>query len=347
MRKFILLILFINFNIVAYNQVIKGTILDKQTHNKISSALVYFSGTFVRTNTDKNGKFELDISKFITMPLTISASGYYSVTLTIVSPEKPALIYLKPKENKLKQVVSNSIADDKERKKNLSLFKNTFLGTTSNARNCQIINENDIEFVSCSDTLKAFSMKPILVDNKALGYSLTYYLDKFELYNKNITFSFSGNIFFSEALVEENKKEFYEVKRRETYDESVMYFFRSLWKNALDSDGFVVKNMEDQLLDYNEIVMQKDSLSKYLICHRDLSDKSQAEAPQCYIIFRKKEMIYDKRGKLDPACFSIPFLINDIYFDKKGYFDSSGIKWEGRMAKQRIADLLPYEYEIK
>lgn len=347
MRKFILLILFINFNIVAYNQIIKGTILDKQTHNKIPSALVYFSGTFVRTNTDKNGKFELDLSKFINMPLTISASGYYSVTLTVVSPEKPVLIYLKPKENKLKQVVSNSIADDKEREKNLRLFKNTFLGTTPNARNCQIINENDIEFISSPDTLKALSMKPILVDNKALGYRLTYFMDKFELYKKNNTFSFSGNIFFNEDLVEENKKEFYEVKRRETYDESVMYFFRSLWKNALDSDGFVVKNMEDQLLSYDEIVIQKDSLSKYLICHRDLPEKSQAESPKGYIIFRKQEMIYDKRGKLDPACFSIPFLINNIYFDEKGYFDSSGIKWEVRMAKQRVADLLPYEYSIK
>ena len=347
MRKFILLILLINFNIVAYNQVIKGTVLDKQTHNKISSAIVYFSGTFVRTNTDKKGKFELDLSKFVTMPITISASGYNSVTLTIVSPEKPVLIYLKPKENKLKPDVSNSSADDKKGEKNLRLFKNTFLGTTPNARNCQIINEKDIEFISCSDTLKALSMKPILVDNKALGYSLTYFLDKFELYKKNNTFSFSGNIFFKEDLTEENKKEFYEVKRRETYDESVMYFFRSLWKDALDSNGFVVKNMEDNLLSYDEIVIQKDSLSKYLICHLDLPEKSQTDSPQGYNIFRKKEMIYDKRGKLDPACFSIPFLINDIYFDKNGYFDSSGIKWEGRLAKQRVADLLPYEYSIK
>jgi hypothetical protein len=35
---------------------------------------------------------------------------------------------------------------------------------------------------------------------------------------------------------------------------------------------------------------------------------------------------------------------DSIYFDKDGYFDPLGISWQGEMARQRIADLLPFEY---
>jgi hypothetical protein len=33
--------------------------------------------------------------------------------------------------------------------------------------------------------------------------------------------------------------------------------------------------------------------------------------------------------------------------NSSGYFDPSGISWEGEMARQRIADLLPFEYSLK
>jgi hypothetical protein len=346
MRKIALLVIFLNIYLVAYNQVIKGVVLDKESHRPVSSAYVYYDGTFLWTKTDESGHFEFDIAKYTTMPISISAQGYNSVNLSVVSPDKQVLIYISPKVTEFEKAGIKSKDFDKERIKRLRSFKNTFLGTTRNARNCEITNENDIVFISCSDTLKAFSLKPIIVVNKALGYRLTYFLDKLELYKKDNTFTFSGSIFFNEDLIEENNKEFYEIKRREAYNESVICFFRSLWKNALDSDGFVVKNMEDRLLAYDEIVIQKESLSKYLICHSDLPEKSRAEAPQGYIIFREQEVYYDKDGKLHPSCISIASLINDIYFDKNGYFDSSGIKWEGKMAKQRVADWLPYEYSI-
>ena len=46
-----------------------------------------------------------------------------------------------------------------------------------------------------------------------------------------------------------------------------------------------------------------------------------------------------------PTSFVI-FLKENVYFDPNGYFDPSGISWEGEMSRQRIADLLPYEYSV-
>ena len=38
-------------------------------------------------------------------------------------------------------------------------------------------------------------------------------------------------------------------------------------------------------------------------------------------------------------------LRNNIFFDKSGYYRGPGIIWHGEMAKQGIADLLPYDYK--
>ena len=42
----------------------------------------------------------------------------------------------------------------------------------------------------------------------------------------------------------------------------------------------------------------------------------------------------------------IVFLKNRVLFDSTGYFDGTGIRWEGQMVTQRISDFLPYEFHL-
>jgi len=170
MRKLIFVLLFIFYNVIAYNQIITGTVLDKETKRPIEFAYLYFSGTFAGTQSDINGKFELDVSKNTPSPLTISAIGYYSYILTDYLTGKHLLIFLEPKIYELKEVYIGARSLARKRKENLILFRNEFLGTTANARNCKILNENDITFNydSDEDTLKVFASMPILIYNRAL-----------------------------------------------------------------------------------------------------------------------------------------------------------------------------------
>jgi hypothetical protein len=333
MRKLVLLFLFINLYLIVYNQVINGKILDNKTDSTICFAAIYFNGTYVGTSSDINGNFKLDISKNSSMPLTISAIGYYSTTLTDFTTEKPIIIYMTPKEYELKEVVIISESLIKERKANLKKFKNVFLGTTDNAHMCEIINENDITFNynSDHDTLKAFASKPILINNKALGYKIVYYLDKFEYYKKSRSFFYRGNIIFNEdSTIEASYKQLYEKNRRDAYLGSKMHFFRSLWANDLESAGFIVKNSADEYLKYKNIVISENS---FLL-----------ESPNSY----KKFLTYNENIFVYyTSLSSIAFLKPKIYFDRTGYFDQSGISWEGAMVEQRIGDQLPYEYKIK
>jgi hypothetical protein len=327
MKKSILVLLFLNFCLISYNQIIKGTVYDQKTHEVIYSASVYFNGTFAGTLTDKDGNFQLDNSKGSQMPLTISALGYYSATINDYSSSKPVLVYLAPKLFELNEVVVNAKSHSWKRKENLEIFRQEFLGKTKNSLYCRILNEEDIKFrYDSDDTVKAYAVKPIQIENKALGYKITYYLDKFEYYKLSSSFFFQGNIMFSKDMtVDEAKKEFFESNRKVAYLGSRMQFFRSLWVNDLNSAGFTVKNPAAETLDYHKITEQDTGNKKYL--------KYPSPLGICY---------YSK----SPTSFLI-ILKDKVFFDSTGYFDPMGINWEGAMAQQRIAEWLPYEYVYK
>ncbi len=328
MKKLLLLLILVNHLSFLFGQIIQGTILDKQTKEKIVYAAVYFSGTFNGTYSDQNGNFKLDVSKNLSMPLSISAVGYYSVTLNNFSTGKPLTIYLTPKIYDLNEVVIKAKSLVRERKSNLLLFKNIFLGQTYNADHCMILNENDITFNygSAKDTLRAYASKPLQIVNTALGYKITYFLDKFEYDRKSRTFFFKGEIIFNEDFtMNVNQKQLYDLQRRGAYLGSRMQFFRNLWADNLKNAEFVVQNLSGENLNYKNLVFEKSNNKKYLTYPENLIISFKSEFIKSYIVF----------------------LRDSVFFDGTGYFDASCISWEGEMASQRIGDLLPYEYVLK
>ena len=312
---------------MAYNQVIKGIVLDQKTHEAIFSATVYFNGTTVGTLTDEKGNFKLDVTKNSPMPVTVSMLGYNSSTLNsnTYSTGNPLIIQLTPKTYELNEFVVKAKPLARDRKYNLFLFKNEFLGKSVNAQNCEIENEEDITFnyESDRDTLKAFASKPLQIVNWKLGYKLTCYLDKFEYYKRTKSFIYQGNLIFNEDLAIDNpERPVIERRRKIAYRGSRMHFFRSLWANDLKSNGFATYSSYDDYFDYQKIVVEDDRHRKYLA--------NQKYMGICYISKSPTSKIFLVKEK--------------VFFDKNGYFGESGIIWEGKMASQRIGDQLPYDY---
>jgi CarboxypepD_reg-like domain len=325
MKKIILLLILIYFFQDGHAQIIKGTVFDKSDNIKINFASIYINGTSIGTNSDQNGYFELDITKYGSLPLTISALGYYTVTLTDFSSEKPIEVYLTPKTFELNEVFVTAKSTAKERKANLKLFREQFLGSSYNGQNCVIMNEGDITFINDTfrDTLKAFASKPILIVNNALGYKITYYLDKFEYYRKSKSFLYKGNAYFTEDMSAAlTQKKFFEKRRKIAYLGSRSHFFSSLWANSLKSNGFNVRNSVDEIINYEDIVIVRAGFKKYLSYKGNLYIYYLSKSPNSYIEPLKEQ----------------------IFFDSNGYFDGSGAKVIGQMAVQRIGDLLPYNY---
>ena len=325
MRKYIVLFLFIFCFTIGYSQVVKGIVLDEKTKTAIPFASVYYNGTFAGTKTDMKGYFELNTSEHTSMPLIISAIGYYSFTLRDFSSTRTIEIYLKPKEYEIKETVIKSTSLAAQRKRNMRLFKKEFLGSSKNARKCNIQNERDITFNyhHDKDTLKAFASNPLLIENKSLGYKITYYLDKFEYYRRSGGILLSGNIVFKEDEANGDDKMEYAEKRKFTFLGSRIHFFRSLSLNDSIVKDFTITDSISKKLKLNDIVVVDHKENRYLSYPNRLYITSDAGIS--FVILLKKY----------------------VFFDKNGYVDGSGLNWSGSMGDQRVADWLPYEYKME
>ncbi len=333
MKTSILLVALLNFFMTSYTQVIKGTILDKDTKNPITYATIYFEGTSIASFADGNGNFILDTRNIASMPLTISALGYYSVSVNDFSPQQNIVVYLKQKLFELQEITVEEKGNPKIREKNLAIFRREFLGRTRNSKQCEIVNENDIRFINSADndTLKAFSINPIIINNKGLGYNITYYLDKFEFTKSKTINNLIGNYLFCDDTASVLDPQVKEQKRNYIYFGSKMHFFRSLWQKNLKSEGFAVKSgnreiTEQELVRY-QLSLDLDNAKKYIYYPGYLPVELS--------------IIYEPAN----AESGMQILENNIYFSKDGYYKGHNIIWQGEMALHGIADLLPYDFK--
>ena len=226
--KLLIILLLPGFSIYSQAQVIGGTVIDSQTEDVVGFASVYFSGTTIGTVTGEDGKFELDIAGQPLMPLTVSAVGYSSVTLAEYSVDEPLKIYLAPRVYEIAPIEVTTGSLERERRANLRVFRNEFLGRTSYARRCEILNEQDITFNygSDRDTLRAIVLKPLQVRNNALGYIVTFHLERFEFYRKTGSVLYTGTFIFREMSAGIGSMSQNESRRNNAYHGSVMHFFR-------------------------------------------------------------------------------------------------------------------------
>ena len=324
MIRILLLLLILIPGLMIWGQVITGTVLDLESREPIDFASVYFSGTFVGTTTDEQGNFELDISKYASRPLSISAVGYSSAIISEFVPGKNHQVFLKGQLYDLEEVTVSTKSLVRKRRANMRIFRNEFIGLSVNARKCHILNPEDITFnyASDRDTLIAKALAPIVIQNLSLGYIISYHLERFEYERKTKTMLFTGSIIFNRDLADdEESRLLYERRRANAYLGSCQHFFRSLWTNTLIESEFALSSSRSgSILSYDDIVFQDIQGRKYLRYYEDLT--------------------IDYYARLS----YISFLDGRVLFQQDGYFDPTPIIWTGDMSKQRISDFLPYEY---
>jgi len=324
MKKLLLLVLLSTIPIYAFSQLVRGRVLDHETKKPVNFASVFVNGTFLGTTANEKGEFELDVSSQPKRVIQISAVGYRSTSLNAAIEGKYYELRLKKAIYEIQEVAIESESLVKDRKRCMRIFKDEFLGRSRNAKDCRIMNEEVITFNyhTKHDTLKAIAREPLVILNNALGYQVTYYLDKFEYDKVHNTTSFSGNIIFNLDLAAEgqSRKEF-ASKRKKTYYGSCNHFFSALWLNNHTREGFRLQEVEGIVpLEYSDFVHIDMQGNKYFTYPRNL------------------EIAYDYH--LTTVSFRAP----SVNFTRDGYFEPEAIVWYGYMSMARIADWLPYEY---
>jgi len=325
MVRIIPILLLFELPALLQGQVMRGVVCDSISREAIGSADIYFDGTTVGTSSDRSGSFTLDISGFPGRALSVSALGYHTRRLSTLQTDSTRTIYLVPRVYEIGEVTVGTPSLLREREKNLRLFRLEFLGSSSIAHSCRIMNEEVITFNygADRDTLFAYSGAPLHIVNRALGYDILYYLDRFS-YDRHLrnTF-FVGTIIYKEDLAAGFHAWEVERSRRIAYSGSCMHFFRTLWKDQLKETPFQVYNEEGKVLGYPQIVRMDSTGAKYLQYEGVL---------EVYFYMNWSRIEVRREG---------------LFFDASGFIDPYGISLQGRMSKNRVGDWLPWDYSAE
>jgi hypothetical protein len=222
---------------------IEGTVYDSE--GVLEGAAVYLNNTMLGTTTDINGKFMLPV-KIGQYDLIVSYLGYKKInySLNTSSYSKPLVFALEKEENTLDEIVIKKIVYDDEWKYNFKSFRNEFIGRNDLAKDCKILNPKDVYFNynKKTNTLKAYTKKPLKIKHKSLGYLITYELESF-IRNKNYI-TYLGYSKYKELKGGKRKQKLWKKNRKKAYNGSQIHFYKSILNNTFSSEGFIVNQFK-------------------------------------------------------------------------------------------------------
>jgi hypothetical protein len=208
----------------------------------IANCNVFINHTSKGTTTDKSGRFELNDLPAGRHEIVISSVGYETVLIPYTEDKLPLTteVSLQIKVKELENVTVEPFEEGNWLRWGFVFFEN-FIGASENALQCRILNKDSIHFryYTKSKRLVAYADQPLLIENKSLGYFITYQMEQFELNFSNGSLFFMGYPHVNE-LNGKSSEVTAKLKRKrlKAYKGSIMHFMRSLYAGRLSEEGF-------------------------------------------------------------------------------------------------------------
>jgi len=317
---------------ISHAQVISGTVYDNNSKAALESASVYVDGTTIGTVTDSNGQYTLELETAINAPIVVSFIGYETKYFKISELITQKDIYLEESPNQLNEILIE--ADHWRRQRKLGIFKSEFLGKTGASTHCKIVNENDISLIykPSTNTLIAFSEKPLIIKNRYLGYTIQYNLIDFEIefktnaqglrYTEKV-FS-SGTSFFSELYKKPKKKN--SLNREKSFHGSRIHFMRALYQKRLSENNFSIY--------YKRLPIHPYKYFKF---------NSESELIKIEMMVDRLTVVFNN---FHQSSLQFTAKSNSFYIDQNGnHSPPNGLVFGGEFGLKRVSNMLPLNYK--
>lgn len=242
MKKLIVvLFLLLNFQFILA-QMIQGKV-ETENGTALSGVNIYIDGSSLHTESKIDGSFELDSKGQKSGTIVFQKSGYEtnSVPLGTVLGKSVKVQLLRFQE--IEELVMIPFTEEAYRNY-ITYFLQQFLGY--DLENIKIKNQRTLKFSydKKNKILKVKAPQTLLIENKKLGYEIKYNLMNFESDFNSKIMSFYGTSFFKET----SSKPQIKVNRMNAFIGSVPHFFRNVYQNTTEKEGYIV----------NYIVRQKN-----------------------------------------------------------------------------------------
>ncbi len=258
---------------------ITGVVTDSLTGKPIVAFSVFIPSTTFGTTTNQKGVYLLDKINpgdytieyrhlsYPTITRKVSVQAGMQITVNLVVAEK---------STRLKEFVIVGKVPD--RRMGFQLFKEYFLGDKGGSV-CTVKNPDDISYFYDGDIIKATAKKPLIIENRYLGYRVTYYLDYFKyVEDKNpdadntvgAYFGYSGSALFEDlsAVIPLNAL-FFKMNRAGVFKGSLRHFLASLYQNELPANRYNVRKAYHGFKDLQHMEKLSAAMTKIRMASMD------------------------------------------------------------------------------
>ena len=341
---------------IAQNGILTGTVVDLSNGDPIPTANVFIPHSTIGTSTDFKGRFVLENIPFGSYDIVVSIIGFESksgnFTLSPKQAEKKFVFKLKEKTIALDQV---TVIDKENRKwkKQFKEFKKHFLGESPNAKETEILNPFVLDFSKVGQDLVASAVEPLVIENKSLGYRITYVLDQFRWDPIRKQLRYSGRPLFEELNpVNESEAIRWKEYRRRAYEGSKRHFLRSLQNGDLFELGYVLHHddrVDAPFKTATQMGLRKIGIDELLQSNPDLPYRWLQFSNYLRITYvkqsKKRQEGQRKDHRPSTQISWIKLATGSTILDADGAVrPHDSVHSFGYFWSQRVADALPREY---
>lgn len=351
-KGIIYLLLLIACNLaIGQNIVLTGVVTDTLSQRVLRDAHVFIASSLIGTATDRDGKFILDDVPVGAHRIVVSMLGYEPLSIdTLLRGDKEYEfdLVLNPTTVELDEVVVNARLARKWQRR-LRKFTRLFLGETSNSAQTTIVNPEVLSFTSRLGKLSATASEPLIIENRALGYRLQYYLKEFFYYGNTI--KYDGEPYFTELVPTDSAEwQSWVINRVSAFNGSQRHFLLSLMAKRTHEEGFQLYRRFSLESNNARFVMNPDELLEpgptpleQLLTFRGILEihyehESEDESFQEW----QRQPNWSRPG---PQRSFMELNSGPTLIDEAGeVIDPYGVVVYGYYAFERIADKVPKEY---
>jgi hypothetical protein len=327
---------------VVPRAIIKGRVIDDSTGAPLPLTNVFVANSTIGIAADAEGRFVLKGVPLGTQQIVASIVGYFLETWTLRVTDTSANeieFRLRLRELQMPGVVVEA-RDPVEWKKNLQRFVDLFFGAGPNSAECTLTNPQILDFQvdEQKNQFIATAREALQIENRALGYRFTYFLRRYVETPQLL--QFLGITHFEELRSRDTQETIqWNANRRRVYFGSRRHFLSALVRKTWREEGFEVNSIRKTpvqmaLLWPNGYEVNADTLlgPGRAAYERKLSFNGMLQV--IYNRGRQQEFSLVELNQPVVTIYVNGLVENPLQMVIQGY-------WSG----QRVADLLPTDYE--
>ncbi|MEX0600219.1 MAG: carboxypeptidase-like regulatory domain-containing protein [Rhodothermales bacterium] len=354
---FLVLALLLPVGTAAGQAIVSGTVTDAETGEGISDAHVFIAESMNGSITSEVGAYRLNGVALGSLRLYVSVVGYepQAMDLFIRRPGEHTYDFeLQPSVTELGEV--EVVAErDARWERRLEKFIRLFIGETPFAAQTEIVNPEVLDFTDRVGRFTARAAETLVIENRALGYRIQYFLKEFEATGTRT--SYDGEPLFEEMRPSTPEEAAHWKRNRDdAFNGSLRHFLLALLDDRVEEEGFMIFQRPASRggvaamptpgngrfpIDRDEILKASDDPQERILDVQGFLEivYTQETEDEAYLAWR------GERGRAKYRTSMLLLENGPTVVDLKGdVADPYGVTQFGYLAFERVADDVPREY---